>query len=613
MTAFYVEDNFRSEVVLSKIANHVHEHYVESRRLRLSSSLSLSDSIEDSEEEEEEDTENSSEQLQRDYHYAVGAEAQTRWDPADRTWATNLWEITGVERSTLLIRNTCKCSVVVLSQDGTLMRSIMPGQEVLIVPLDWPTVNRIWIAETGRHLFRYVQVDLRVPQKRKGIVVRSSHLRDTRGWFQPNGARKRELVLAGHQIAATRIQSIIRGFLVRKPTRCHHCWRVAMRCFVQDVVPSECDQRAMLRILPMLQEAGIVQNILQHEKLERNQDQAFLRPSYYKQHSTNNSKSAQFVWSALYYTAQAKELPQQSNHGVKPTKAQFCHLCLEKVIKEEIEVHQNLNIAFPCFHNTFMSQDLIHKLATKSCLDKTAEIQKRQNNAATRLQATWRMSVLRRRVVCLICAEEKPSGFMESHDHDNGADPCFCCKACWMQHIRVCVEDGRFQIRCPFYTSCGMPLQTEDIQHLAGSNLMQRFIMNRERNHAEYVSTLREGNADALFLSWANQYTRVCPQCSVIIYRFRGCDLMHCTCGYSFDWKAGPRLEAPLPEGTKQVLDNDPYVVERENNTISIPDHAQGNEQMWQASTSSLPKVRSYHGRKSPLRKFSRLRRWFAF
>lgn len=44
--------------------------------------------------------------------------------------------------------------------------------------------------------------------------------------------------------------------------------------------------------------------------------------------------------------------------------------------------------------------------------------------------------------------------------------------------------------------------------------------------------------------AFAKQYTRRCPGCSVLIYRYVGCSHMTCKCGMSFDWESD---EAQVP------------------------------------------------------------------
>merc|ERR1711939_640921 len=85
----------------------------------------------------------------------------------------------------------------------------------------------------------------------------------------------------------------------------------------------------------------------------------------------------------------------------------------------------------------------------------------------------------------------------------------------------------------------------------------------RDRHQGERLTDLTSGDLDQAsseFLAWCMQNTRVCPTCSVIVYRYAGCNHMSCRCGASFDWNTSlpPLPQKPAKPESKQ--DSSPQV-----------------------------------------------------
>jgi len=86
------------------------------------------------------------------------------------------------------------------------------------------------------------------------------------------------------------------------------------------------------------------------------------------------------------------------------------------------------------------------------------------------------------------------------------------------------------------------------IRHVCGEKTLASYKKHLSANHSQYAEQLQADAAagkDAELLSWLHDNTRNCPRCSVIIYRFAGCNSMNCKCGMAFDWQSAPRLDLP--------------------------------------------------------------------
>ena len=91
------------------------------------------------------------------------------------------------------------------------------------------------------------------------------------------------------------------------------------------------------------------------------------------------------------------------------------------------------------------------------------------------------------------------------------------------------------------------------IRRVCGEITLAAYEKNLAANHAQYAEQLQADAAagkDIELVSWLHDNTRNCPRCSVIIYRFAGCDSMSCKCGMSFNWQQAPKLD--LPQAVKR-------------------------------------------------------------
>mmetsp|Transcript_21302 Transcript_21302/g.66778 ORF Transcript_21302/g.66778 Transcript_21302/m.66778 type:complete len:379 (-) Transcript_21302:310-1446(-) len=106
------------------------------------------------------------------------------------------------------------------------------------------------------------------------------------------------------------------------------------------------------------------------------------------------------------------------------------------------------------------------------------------------------------------------------------------CTPCIGRYVSGLVDAGRARVPCPT-ASCGRLLPSEDVRSLAGANRAQHFAKNLAKNHDARLEAIRRDPA----LAPEFEGTKVCPSCSVVVYRAGGCSHMTCSeCGFDFQW-----------------------------------------------------------------------------
>jgi hypothetical protein len=137
------------------------------------------------------------------------------------------------------------------------------------------------------------------------------------------------------------------------------------------------------------------------------------------------------------------------------------------------------------------------------------------------------------------------------------------CRTCTIKYIGSQINDGKLQIECPEVNGgrCKAVLNTATMKRICSEEVLAVYHKNLHSNQHEYVAQLQAGvnSKDAEFIAWAQDNTRNCPRCSVIIYRFAGCDHMSCRCGMSFNWKEASRLRTKqLPVEGEHLVEGEP-------------------------------------------------------
>jgi len=181
----------------------------------------------------------------------------------------------------------------------------------------------------------------------------------------------------------------------------------------------------------------------------------------------------------------------------------------------------------------------------------------RRARAATLLQARARGMLARLVDTCQICLEDMPRplfvGPLKKAPQTFGrraTKPRAChkfCQGCLAMHVGTQIDEGRLHIKCPG-ERCSTLLEKADLQAAVSPQKFESHKKNLEARHGERLADLTSGELDQAsseFLAWCMTNTRVCPTCSVIVYRYAGCNHMSCRCGASFDWNT---TLPPLPQ-----------------------------------------------------------------
>jgi len=166
---------------------------------------------------------------------------------------------------------------------------------------------------------------------------------------------------------------------------------------------------------------------------------------------------------------------------------------------------------------------------------------------------------------CQVCFEEKdqrlPLNKLATGNGDilRSAD---CqhpiCQACLATFVTTRVQEQFvFDLRCPF-VGCANELFEQDLTRLVAADAIEpsvskSFAKLRARDYTARAQSLseeltdckmamvqKEQDLDLLQTIW--QTTRLCPRCSLIIKRSRGCNSFYCICGHHFDYATAPRV-----------------------------------------------------------------------
>lgn len=86
-------------------------------------------------------------------------------------------------------------------------------------------------------------------------------------------------------------------------------------------------------------------------------------------------------------------------------------------------------------------------------------------------------------------------------------------------------------IPCPD-EGCKFALYPDDVERLARPEDYARFRALREADYKTRLANLAE--EDESFAAMVNSDCIPCPRCSVIVFRYDGCDYIQCICGSQF-------------------------------------------------------------------------------
>lgn len=175
--------------------------------------------------------------------------------------------------------------------------------------------------------------------------------------------------------------------------------------------------------------------------------------------------------------------------------------------------------------------------------DRREERAKLRRMASIRIQASLRGRLARKLTTCFICMEEVPYSAKVS---TVPAAKCHrVCFTCARQYVDSAIADGRLFIRCP----------GEACTHLMDSSAfcspaaLTTYRANLKNSHERRL----DGETDAAFVAFCREHARACPACGVIIWRYAGCDHMHCRCGHHFQWTDRMAIVQERTTGTDQM------------------------------------------------------------
>mmetsp|Transcript_21930 Transcript_21930/g.28407 ORF Transcript_21930/g.28407 Transcript_21930/m.28407 type:complete len:535 (+) Transcript_21930:131-1735(+) len=153
----------------------------------------------------------------------------------------------------------------------------------------------------------------------------------------------------------------------------------------------------------------------------------------------------------------------------------------------------------------------------------------------------------------------------DESETNNIPSSCELCAPCAQRWLAIQARDGAVYVRCPT-PHCRRPLSRDTLELLmhpkAYSALLKKTRVSFETRLRELQSSAtrlplqstsqntNDGTID--FLRWANEATRACPSCHVIIYRSEGCSHMACACGANFDWDNAERIDGTLSSRTSR-------------------------------------------------------------
>ena len=129
--------------------------------------------------------------------------------------------------------------------------------------------------------------------------------------------------------------------------------------------------------------------------------------------------------------------------------------------------------------------------------------------------------------VCMICSDKVLWTSMTPFGRCHRA-----CSPCAREYVDHALNEGRLHVRCPGIL-CKALLGDGRLEQIASSEAIIKRDENRRAANARRLQsfTKEPSEEDAAFFSFAQEHTRKCPQCHVLIYRSAGCNHMVCKCG----------------------------------------------------------------------------------
>ena len=162
-----------------------------------------------------------------------------------------------------------------------------------------------------------------------------------------------------------------------------------------------------------------------------------------------------------------------------------------------------------------------------------------------KLQSMIRGQFCRRATQCFICTDDMPFAFMAPTSDRK----CHrTCRGCLGRYVNNAIDEGKLYIRCPG-EGCSHLM---DPSQYASKEALAKYRQNMQASHKDRLSN----EADVAFLEFCREHARQCPACGVLIWRYAGCDHMHCRCGHHFDWTATDAHIAvrPAMHATSQLV-----------------------------------------------------------
>ena len=149
-----------------------------------------------------------------------------------------------------------------------------------------------------------------------------------------------------------------------------------------------------------------------------------------------------------------------------------------------------------------------------------------RRRGAIAIQAAMRGRLTRKLTTCFVCMDEvafaaKVSTVPEAKCHR-------ACFSCVRQYVDTAISDGRLFIRCPG-EGC---IHLMDVSGYCSPAALTIYRANVRSSHVQRL----DGETDAAFVAFCREHARACPACGVIIWRYAGCDHIHCRCGHHFQW-----------------------------------------------------------------------------
>jgi len=173
----------------------------------------------------------------------------------------------------------------------------------------------------------------------------------------------------------------------------------------------------------------------------------------------------------------------------------------------------------------------------------------RQRSSAVRIQAYARGSFARTTRQCSVCADDMPAPSLVAVAADCRDASHRICAPCARRYIDQSVADGKLFIKCPGI-KCRHLAQPGTIEGHGSAAMRTMYREALAASHGQRLAAEEDGD----FLGFARKHTRICPACSVLIYRYEGCNHMTCRCGFEFQWDAKEAQVAAAPAAPAAVM-----------------------------------------------------------